>query len=70
MLNWLLGVFIKFALDWLYSTIKKEAQRISDQIELDRKRDLRNEENERRYRDAKSREERIKNALDLINRNN
>jgi hypothetical protein len=70
MLNWLLGVFIKFALDWLYSTIKKEAQRISDQIELDRQRDLRNEENERRYRDAKSREERIKNALDLINRNN
>jgi hypothetical protein len=67
--QWFLGLIIKSALEWLKNLIELEYLAAKEARELDEQRKIINEENERKYQDAKDRKERIGSALDLINRN-
>lgn len=69
MAQWFLGLIIKSALEWLKNLIELEYLAAKEARELDEQRKIINQENERKYQDAKDRKERIGAALDLINRN-
>jgi predicted outer membrane lipoprotein len=63
-LSWLLKVI----LDWAFARAKAEATELLEKLKRERERKEINEENVKKYNEAKGRKERIEEALRLINR--
>lgn len=64
-LEWLLKVLLGFLKDWAVQEAKAKAA----QIKKEKEQGITNEANVKKYRDAVAREERIRAATDLLNRN-
>lgn len=56
------------ALNWLLGIISKKVQEHEAQVELDKARQAVNDENVKKYENAKDRSDRISAALDILNR--
>lgn len=68
MLETILSWLATFILNYLWSKAAKELVTHAEQVALDEKRGARDEANVAAYAQAKSREERARAALDLLNR--
>lgn len=64
-LKWLIG----YLLDWLLTRLMKEVQKRVNQIKSDEERQVRDDANVKAYEEAVDRVDRVKAALDLLNRN-
>jgi hypothetical protein len=65
----LLSLILRLIERWA-ADAAKEYQDARDQAQLDEARGIRNDKNAKAYREAKSRQDKIRAMLDLANRNN
>lgn len=67
MIDAILAWLLKVILDWAFARAKSEALELFERLEKEKERKEINEENIKRYEEAKSRAERIKAATALLN---